>query len=345
MSDFNRYSAWHKTIGKFDLYLDEYDAEDGVTDPTDYLDVAIKLTVKGGDDPVIRRQVYSTLGNLARAISKKEDEIDEEENHWFDIVIGEKFHEKHKILGEKITEFMIDTCNLPYEELEKLVIAEDQTCQMETITGELMPDISNVKISLSCAFKENNSSKYVKVRFNGFSVQFFFNNQKWLKTKTEQELDLVPTKKKLVMKVLEANADKILERARDKAVNQSGIGISTPIELHVLLPDSKGWKLALDNKAVNNPDVVPALLVREDAYETTNTYLVDENKVYNVTAWSRKKTEYEYGNGNVPPGGLIEDLRFVEKDKSLRILPKHLTPAQLDDFTKKRIERAIKRRL
>lgn len=343
MSDFNRYSAWYKTLGKFDLYLDEYDAEDGITDPTDYVDVAIKLTVKGGDDPAVRRQVYSTLGSLARAISKKEDEIDEDENHSFDIIIGEKLHEKHKILNEKITEFMIDSGNLPYEELEKLVLAEDQAFQMETITGELMPDISNVKISLSCAFKENNSSKYVKVRFAGFSVQFYFNNQKWLKSKTEEELDLVPTKKKLVMRVLEANADMILERARGKAVNSSGIGISTPIELHVLLPDNKGWKLALDNKAVNNPDVTPVLLLREDSYETKNNYLIDENNVYTVTAWSRKKADYEWGAQNQGP--MVEDLRFVEKDKSLRILPKHLAPAQLDDFTKKRIERAIKRRL
>lgn len=317
------YDTFWKTVGKFDIYTDDYDADEIAKYPDEAFTFLVKLSYRGIVSGC-RREAIGTLGELLLASDK--------EHRTASVAVLER--ENHPILGVPFAEYGVEIYATPTE-IEKIALDASPTLVFPTDVGEIIPDFSRMKLSLSCAFKED-GSKYVNVRFGGYSVRYYYNSKKWLKTKTEKELKEIFTsgKAKMIMSVLE-NPD-IFTRATTKVTNKSGIGQSTPISLHVLLPDKQGWKLANNSKEVNNPETEPALMLRDEGYGTS--FLVNNHRIYKIKSFRRRSETWEGTKTWV-------DDKWFDESATTRIIPSALEEIEVDEFTKKRIERAIKRKL
>lgn len=349
MSIFKDYDAWCKTIGKFDIYTGEYnqeDLQDNVTwnaseDDFEYdQDLMVKLSFTEDND-VNRRMAYAALTNIAHQHKKQMEDFDEggcdPDKHEIESRIVFQYRKNHPILGAPLAEYGAIFYARP-SVLFKLIEAEDATFQALTVTGELLPDFSKMRVSLTCAYKEEGGSKHVRVRFGGYSVNYYFNSVKFHREKTLKEIKSSYSigKTKLIMSVLDR--PEIFERANSKVINESGIGESSPIALHLLVPTKQGWKIVGENnKTINNPDTKPAFLLCENGSYGRN-YLVDsDNVIYTVTSFRLKREGYS--------GEFFDEENFWHGEKNVQILKTAIETTDIDDYTKKRIERAIKRKL
>jgi len=76
-----------------------------------------------------------------------------------------------------------------------------------------------------CAYRADDQSKYVKVRFDGVSIPVYFNNEKLLLGKTTNELQPTygPAMTDVLIKSISDHATVIFERASKRPLNLSGI--------------------------------------------------------------------------------------------------------------------------
>lgn len=319
------YGTFYKAIGKYNIYISEYDVAD--FKPSDeYNSLAIKIICRG-EDSANRLILYASMCCLQWQLFLDRTNFTTE---------IECRTIKNKILNDTVTELMFEVNmydDLSYDKIVQTLQSESEKLQLDTITGEILPDLSNAKISLSCAWKHG-KYKYVTVRFAGYSVKYFFNKNGYNRQKTKNDLD-DRWSDGMINKIMEIlDRPEILERATTKDTNTSGIGVSSPIEMHLVKPTKEGWKFAT-SKEISDPSIEPAFVLDEGGKQ----FLVDGKRLYliNRITHIKDKDGYGYSNDHYIGSDPIE--------KGVSIKKNDVQPTKVDPFTKKRIERAIKRKL
>lgn len=326
------HSKFYTSIGKFDIYGDQWDDE---FDPTngEYSVCALKVTCRGNDLAdraalhermcAIQMQLYNSVDCFVTEVECKTG------------------HNKHLngITTEMALEFSLneDDKLLTWDKVVQLLQSESEKLQVATLNGELLPDFTNAKITFSCAFAEG-PYKYVKVRFAKYSIKYFFNKNGFDAKKTKKEIkedhDYSDALINKIMEVLERPG--MLEKATGKPVNTSGIGISTPIRMFIVKPIKNGWAFST-LKDVSDPSIKPAFVLHEDNHQ----FLVDSNnKIFSIEKFTYTGVDAQYYNQ--------QDNTYLPSDPveyKMKLLSKHVISTTVDDFTKQRIERAIKRKL
>jgi len=195
------------------------------------------------------------------------------------------------------------------------------------------------------------NAKYVKVRFDGASVPFYFDDYSkiWLKDLTEQSIrelkEFGPTLIETILNILIQNKDTILERALLRPLNLSNI---SEYGEHVMKYYKKvaadEWIMIDTSKSLANPNVEMAIVFMYSGTDRTSKYfaLIEDN-IYKISTFYNKSwSGYNKSAGKswyrqAHQGHIPEEVKFVNTD---------LTPIDpSDQYVRERIARAMKAKL
>lgn len=131
-----------------------------------------------------------------------------------------------------------------------------------------------------CAY-EDALGIFIKVRFNGYSVPFYFNSEKFLAepTKTEIIRTVGSAYAGAIMKVLQDNEKTLYKRATTKALNLSKIDDYAEHNIKIMKGDGKGKYFSADVNEIADPN---AELITLFSYGYDDTFALINDEVYRV---------------------------------------------------------------
>jgi hypothetical protein len=131
-----------------------------------------------------------------------------------------------------------------------------------------------------CSY-EDETGIYVKVRFNGFSVPFYFNEKRFLPDFTEQAVtkQIGGVNAEAAYKIVTDNQDLIYKRAVTRALNLSNIDDYATHNLKILKGDNDGRFYTATQSEIADPKAKLASLF---SYGYRSTFAVIDDEVYKV---------------------------------------------------------------
>ena len=328
-----------KTIGKFDIYSDIYRADQFSA----YANYAMRLTHEGYNTN-LSLSLMDYMGSLQKDIIKHRfnninPALTNVNNYSLEFKLSHcKF--KPKYMSNEVTVVELTSwVQEPLNDIIPVIEKASESINLPVIIGEIVPDFNTAKVSLSCAFNcAPPDLKYVKVRFSGLSVPYYFDDNGWRQDKTIEHLERKDryTKGEIAAILEVFTKHNILDKARNKDINSSGIGQSTRLDLYFVIPSPKGLKI-VGNDQVTNPSINPSILIAE---ESRGKWLIDQDD--NIFKIPHEGITQFYDGGSrfsswIYKEYITREEYIVHKDKLVKI--------EVDSYTKKRLERAIKRKL
>lgn len=131
-----------------------------------------------------------------------------------------------------------------------------------------------------CAW-EDKYGIYAKVRFNGYSVPFYYDNEKFIESTTKHAISeqIGAAYAGPVMKVLQENVKMLHERAVTRPLNLSGIEDYAKHNITILKGDGNGRYYSATNTEIADPNAEIATVF---SYGWNHTFAVIDDKVYKV---------------------------------------------------------------
>lgn len=216
----------------------------------------------------------------------------------------------------------------------------------------LPPETENVTIepgALSvgpCTYRDE-GGVYAKVRFNGYSIPFYFDKEGMVVKPTEQAIthQVGGANAEAVFKVLVDNKDMLHKRAVTRPLNLSAIGEYAHHNLKILIGDGTGKYYSATKEQMAVPD---ADLVTVFSYDYSDCFAVIADQVYKVKGFisgygiAQGRTELE----SLTTGIYNLDYNYGPKTHHgyMRLQDCELLDPE-DMFVREKIERSIKAKL
>lgn len=200
-----------------------------------------------------------------------------------------------------------------------------------------------------CAHR-NNHGTYVKVRFNGYSVPFFYDKEKqFVPSLTEQAItrEVGGVGAEAVFKVVVDNKDIILKRAIARPLNLSEIEDSAEHNLKILKGDGKGKYFSATPAEIADPTAeLATVFVYDRRTGGSDSFAIIDNELYKVkgfiTGWHMFNG---YGENYLTQD---YDLDYHQGSKIHRGFMRREDCEPLDpedQFVREKIQRSMKKKL
>lgn len=198
-----------------------------------------------------------------------------------------------------------------------------------------------------CAYRDENGT-YAKVRFNGFSIPFYFNKEGFVLVPTEKAIthQVGGANAEAVFKVLVDNKVMLHKRAITRPLNLSNIGEYAKHNLKILIGDGNGRYYSATKEEMAVPNANLATVFSYDYYDT---FAVIDEKVYRVNGFI---SGYNLGNHNMKEDDCLSkglynlDYQYGSKTHKGYLRFKDCVPLDEEDmFVREKIERSIQAKL
>lgn len=216
----------------------------------------------------------------------------------------------------------------------------------------LPPEIENVTIepgALSvgpCIYRDE-SGTFAKVRFNGYSIRFYFDKEGFLLSPTEKAVtqQVGGAHAEAVFKVLVDNKTMLHKRAVTRPLNLSNIGEYAKHNLKILIGDGTGryYSATKEQMAVPNADLATVF-----SYDYYDCFAVINDEVFKVNGFiSGYNVAQDQNEDNCLSRGLYNlDYQYGSNTYKGYMRLKDCVPLDAEDmFVREKIERSIKAKL